>query len=99
MDCLISANRLSFSTTTHNAASITNWCPHWQDSALIRLHIFKRNQVRHCKNSPGSSGTAWILPLARAVKSYESLCAFNSEGNETNLVQNSRDFGTEVFYR
>lgn len=58
LDHFILANMLRYSTTTHSAASIINWCPHWQDSALIHLPIFKRNQVRHRENSPSSSGTA-----------------------------------------
>jgi hypothetical protein len=50
-----------------NAASIINWCLHWQDSALIRLPIFKRNQSRHRPNTLNSSGTAWILPPAKVI--------------------------------
>ena len=50
----------------------TNRCPHWQDSVLIRLPIFRRNQVRHRQNTPDSFGTAWILPPARAINRQSS---------------------------
>jgi hypothetical protein len=55
-----------------NATSITNSCPHWQDSPLIRLPIFRRNQTRHRQNTPDSSGTAWIPPPARPINRQSS---------------------------
>jgi len=65
-------NGLADALSRFNAASITNWCPHWQDSVLIRLPIFRRNQTRHRQNTPDSSGTAWILPPARAINRQSS---------------------------
>ena len=65
-------NGLADALSRFNATSITNWCPHWQDSVLIRLPIFRRNQVRHRQNTPDSFGTAWILPPARAINRQSS---------------------------
>jgi hypothetical protein len=60
-------NGLSDALSCFNAASITNRCQHWQDSILIHLPIFRRNQVRHRQNTSDSFGTAWILPPASAT--------------------------------
>lgn len=65
-------NGLADALSRFNGAPITNWCPHWQDSALIRLPIFKRNPTRHRQNTPDSYGTAWILPPARAINRQSS---------------------------
>jgi hypothetical protein len=65
-------NGLADALSRFNADSITNWCPHWQDSALIRLPIFRRSPTRHRQNTPDSSGTAWILPPARAINRQSS---------------------------
>jgi hypothetical protein len=50
-------NGLADTLLRFNAASIINWCSHWQDSALIRLPIFKQNQSRHRQNTPDFSET------------------------------------------
>ena len=65
-------NGLADALSRFHAVSITNWCPHWQDSVLIRLPIFRRNHTRHRQNKPDSSGTAWILPHARAINRQSS---------------------------
>jgi hypothetical protein len=65
-------NGLADALSRFNADSITNRCPHWQDSALIRLPIFRRSQIRHRQNTPDSCGTAWILPPARAINRQSS---------------------------
>jgi hypothetical protein len=65
-------NGLADALSRFNVISITNWCLYWQDSALIRFPIFKRNQSRHRQNTPDSSGTAWILSSAKAINRQSS---------------------------
>jgi hypothetical protein len=65
-------NGLADALSRFNAASITNWRPHWQDSVLIHLPIFRRNQIRYRQSTPDSFGTAWILLPARAINRQSS---------------------------
>lgn len=65
-------NGLADALSRFNAASITNWCPHWQGSLLIRRPVFRRNQTRHRQNTPDFSGTAWIPPPVRAINRQSS---------------------------
>ena len=65
-------NGLADALSRFNATSITNWCPHWQDSVLICLPIFRQNQIRYRQNTPDSFGTAWIRLPARAMNRQSS---------------------------